>query len=223
MAKKISDENGNTNVQKKPFYKRVWFWIVAVILVIIVGSSMGGSKDSKSSSSSSSNSSSNVSNNSSKVSKANFDKITVSDTDGTSTADVESLFGKKASSTSTQTIENTESKMYTWDKVKDGDMLSNVVIGFSSDHAISKSITGLKVKRDNKIALADFNSITNGMTKVDVEKKFGKPNGYDLTNLAGYNSEIWMYTSDVKGDAGANFNITFTDDQVSGQTQTSMK
>ena len=52
MAKKISDENGNTYVQKKPFYKRVWFWIVAVILVIIVGSSMGGSKDSKSSSNS---------------------------------------------------------------------------------------------------------------------------------------------------------------------------
>lgn len=52
MAKKISDENGNTYVQKKPFYKRVWFWVLAVILVIIVGSSMGGSKDSKSSSNS---------------------------------------------------------------------------------------------------------------------------------------------------------------------------
>lgn len=51
MAKKISDENGNTYVQKKPFYKRVWFWVVVVIVVIGLGN-MGGSKDSKSSSNS---------------------------------------------------------------------------------------------------------------------------------------------------------------------------
>ena len=35
---------GNTYVQKKPFYKRVWFWIVVVILVLIIGGSIGGSK-----------------------------------------------------------------------------------------------------------------------------------------------------------------------------------
>lgn len=44
MAKKIVDENGNTYVQKKPFYKRVWFWVLAVIVVIIFGS-MSGSGD----------------------------------------------------------------------------------------------------------------------------------------------------------------------------------
>lgn len=31
MAKKIVDENGNTDVQKKPFYKRGWFWTLAII------------------------------------------------------------------------------------------------------------------------------------------------------------------------------------------------
>ena len=44
MAKKIVDENGKTYVQKKPFYKRVWFWVLAVIVVIIFGS-MSGSGD----------------------------------------------------------------------------------------------------------------------------------------------------------------------------------
>ncbi|MEW6191574.1 MAG: Ltp family lipoprotein [Bacillota bacterium] len=44
MAKKIKDENGNTYVQKKPFYKRVWFWIL-VVIVVAVGASMGGKKD----------------------------------------------------------------------------------------------------------------------------------------------------------------------------------
>lgn len=44
MAKKITDENGNTYVQKKPFYKRVWFWILAIIVIAVIGSSIGGNK-----------------------------------------------------------------------------------------------------------------------------------------------------------------------------------
>ncbi|WP_436651807.1 DUF4352 domain-containing protein [Latilactobacillus sakei] len=45
MAKKIKDENGNTYVQKKPAYKRVWFWILVVLVMIIAGSALGGNKD----------------------------------------------------------------------------------------------------------------------------------------------------------------------------------
>lgn len=46
MSKKITDENGNTYVQKKPFYKRIWFIILAIIVVIIILSQMrGGSSD----------------------------------------------------------------------------------------------------------------------------------------------------------------------------------
>ena len=42
MSKKIVGDDGKTYVQKKPFYKRVWFWILVVILVIIAFGSMGG-------------------------------------------------------------------------------------------------------------------------------------------------------------------------------------
>ncbi|WP_057802723.1 DUF5067 domain-containing protein [Pediococcus stilesii] len=45
MSKKIKDENGNVYVQKKPFYKRVWFWILAIIVVIGVGGAIGGGTD----------------------------------------------------------------------------------------------------------------------------------------------------------------------------------
>lgn len=64
MSKKITDENGNTYVQKKPFYKRVWFWILAIIVVIAIGSSMGGDSDT-SSTGSSQNADSSTSNDSS--------------------------------------------------------------------------------------------------------------------------------------------------------------
>ena len=36
MAKKIVDENGNTDVQKKPFYKRGWFLTLAIIVVLVI-------------------------------------------------------------------------------------------------------------------------------------------------------------------------------------------
>lgn len=44
MPKKITDESGKTYVEKKPFYKKGCFWIVAVVAVaIIIGAVAGGS------------------------------------------------------------------------------------------------------------------------------------------------------------------------------------
>lgn len=44
MSKKITDENSKTYVEKKPFYKKGCFWIVAVVAVaIIIGAVAGGS------------------------------------------------------------------------------------------------------------------------------------------------------------------------------------
>lgn len=47
--KKVTGEDGKTYVmkEKKPFYKKVWFWIV-VVLAIAIGANMGGGdKDKK--------------------------------------------------------------------------------------------------------------------------------------------------------------------------------
>ena len=35
-------ENGKTPKAKKPIYKRIWFWIVVVIVVAVIGSALGG-------------------------------------------------------------------------------------------------------------------------------------------------------------------------------------
>lgn len=47
MAKKIKAEDGKVYVEKKPFYKRVWFIVLAAIVVIGVFANMGGDSDSK--------------------------------------------------------------------------------------------------------------------------------------------------------------------------------
>lgn len=54
MAKQIKGEDGKVYVEKKPFYKRVWFWILVVLVIFIGSAAMSGGSNSSSSSSSSS-------------------------------------------------------------------------------------------------------------------------------------------------------------------------
>ncbi|HEM7215337.1 TPA: DUF4352 domain-containing protein [Enterococcus faecium] len=46
MAKKVMGQDGKMYKVKKPFYKKVWFWVLAVILIIIIGSALNGGSDS---------------------------------------------------------------------------------------------------------------------------------------------------------------------------------
>lgn len=50
MAKKIKDADGNTYIQKKPFYKKWWFILIAVIVLISVFSGLGEDDETVSSS-----------------------------------------------------------------------------------------------------------------------------------------------------------------------------
>ena len=54
MSKKIVGDDGKTYVQKKPIYKRVWFWILAIVVIAIFSSAMNGGSDKSSSKSSNS-------------------------------------------------------------------------------------------------------------------------------------------------------------------------
>lgn len=61
MAKKIKDENGNVYVQKKPFYKRFWFWLLVVVMLFIgFGVAGNGGSDNSTNNSSSSSTKPNV-------------------------------------------------------------------------------------------------------------------------------------------------------------------
>lgn len=196
---------------KKPFYKRVWFWIIVVLLIFAgIGTANGGGK--------------NTSDSSNKVSYANYKKIKLSGDNGSTKDDVKKLFGKKPQDTSTQEIDGVNTDTQTWSSVKGGDASSNITVGFSNGHAVNKIITGLKVNRKSQITLNDFDSLQTGATKDEVLKEFGKPNGYTHTDILGKVSEDWSYTSNIKGDTGANFIISFDENGVvNNKTQTSMK
>lgn len=223
----------NTQKAKKPFYKKVWFWIVAVILVLIVGGSLtsNGSKTSDKASSSSSSKSSETSKSSSssssksdskKISAAAFDAIAVGD-NGMTYAEAEAKYGKPTS-TSDSSVQGQTGKMATWTNiVENGDFVSAFNLTFVNDKAVGKAIEGLKVSRKSKITLAQYNSIQNGFTRDQVTKAVGNPNGISISSIAGITSEMMTYSSDINGSLGANFIITLSNGKVSSKSQTSMK
>ncbi|UQS82576.1 DUF3862 domain-containing protein [Bombilactobacillus folatiphilus] len=213
---------------KKHFYKRWWFWLILIVLVIIAivsgGSGGSSSKTAKSHNKTEKTASNQKSNNPKKdgASLTDFKAIKLGTSDGSTEQELEDKFGSP-STTSTQTIENIKASDKIWNKVQNGDIGANFTVGFSNGKAISKAITGLKVKRDKKITLNDFNSIQNGQSIDDITKKFGQPNGYSETNIDGQESEDLTYDSGINGDMGANLIINTQNGQVSGKTQTQMK
>lgn len=53
MARKVMGANGKRYKVKKPFYKRIWFWVIIVVLVAGIGGSLGTDKESATKTSSS--------------------------------------------------------------------------------------------------------------------------------------------------------------------------
>lgn len=195
--------------KKKPVYKRVWFWLLAVVLIFI-GFGTLGSKNSSSSNHSS------TSQADSKINQTNFDKIQLSETDGTSKDDVVAMFGKKPMSSSSQQIQGTSAEDYVW---SGGLLGKSVTIGFVNGHAVSKAIDSIEGTK--KISSDQFDAIQNGMTKDQVKDKLGKPSGTSISTIAGQSAEDWKYSG--KGDLGANLMITFSNGVVSGKSQLGLK
>lgn len=57
MKKQIKDENGKVYVEKKPFYKRVWFWIIMVLAIFCLPAMFSGNSNSSNNSTTSKESS----------------------------------------------------------------------------------------------------------------------------------------------------------------------
>lgn len=45
MAKKVMGQDGKMYKVTKPFYKKVWFWVLAIIIIAIIGGSLGESNN----------------------------------------------------------------------------------------------------------------------------------------------------------------------------------
>lgn len=211
---------------KKPIYKRVWFWIIIVLIVIGIGSGLG-TQGSKQSSDTASSSSSSVqkkeekqTDNPSKTDvsqddlKSKFDNITLGQDSGATKENVEQMMGSKANTTSTQNISDIQSDDLTWNL----GVMKSISVGFTNDHAISKSVIGLKESK--KITLEEFNQIQNGMSEADVAAVLGDPGSISITDILGTTTSIQTYSGKDLGSAGT---VTFTNGVVSGVSNIDLK
>jgi hypothetical protein len=232
MAKKVMGSDGKMYKVKKPFYKRVWFWIFAIVIILVIGSSLGGGSENKDASDNNNVKTSNSSkakNETETVLKDNFDKITLGDImsngeGGTSLQEIKDIFGEP-DSTSETNLEGQTAKMMTWGGPKGGELMSSIVISFSNDKAVSKAVTGLKVGKHEKVTLEQFNAVaTDGSFSEDTAKKeFGEPDGISDTLVNGSKQSMLSWTKNVNGDVGANFNITFSNGIATSKSNMGMK
>lgn len=235
MAKKVMGADGKQHKVKKPVYKRIWFWVLVVIIIAAIGGAMGGGKDDKKddstakpSQTSKKSASSSVSSkkDDGKITRAQFDAIKLGDlmqgAEGGATLDqLKQEFGDPSSSSS-DTTNDVKTDLLTWDNVQ-GDFGANIIVSFTNGKAFGKNLTGFKLSRKQKIDLAAFNSWQNGMKYADFTAKYGQPDYYDETLIGGVKTVTAGYTSGVKGGFDSNFNVTFTNDALSGKNQYDMK
>lgn len=221
MSKKIKEENGNVYVVKKPFYKKVWFWVLAILAIIVIAGTIGGGSDPDTPSTTESRSS--RSNN--KIITQNaafrkaFDNIVVGDLmnhgdGGTALSDVEKALGKP-SSTSTQDVQGVQIKNYIWSK---GGV--SITVEFNGDQAVSKGITGFKFSRTPKFDLDAYNSLEDGSSYDDVVSKYGEPDGLSEMIIGG---EKTVTATWVTGAKGGTITLSFTNDGLTSKAQSGLK
>ena len=73
------------------------------------------------------------------------------------------------------------------------------------------------------MGLDAYSSVQNGQDVDAIHTNLGKPNSYSESLADGKSVVNYTYSSDVSGDTGANFVVTFTDGSVSGKSQSGME
>ena len=222
MSKKI-EESRNVRVVKKPFYKKVWFWVLAILAIIVIGGAVGGGSgsDTTSVSESKSNSSNKITsqNTQNNAYRKAFDNIAVGDLmnhgdGGTALSDVEKVLGKP-STTSTTTIQGIETKSCIWSK--DG---VSITVEFNGDQAVSKGITGFKFSRAPKFTLDAYNSLEDGSSYEDIVSKYGEPDGLSEMIIGGNKNVTATWATGTKGGT---ITLEFTNDSLVSKAQSGLE
>ncbi|WP_349582137.1 DUF3862 domain-containing protein [Leuconostoc citreum] len=153
------------NSKSKPFYKRVWFWIIVVLVILVLGNLGSKKNDAKSSaskdsvskvdkkeSSSNSNSSAKTENKIQKWSQTDYDSLAKGDimnngSGGANMDDIVNKFGKPSSS-SDSSVNNMNTRTSIWTNTNGG-ITANVTLSFvKQDNGTyllySAAATGLK-------------------------------------------------------------------------------
>lgn len=101
----------------------------------------------------------------------------------------------------------------------------------TTSSSTSNSSTSTQKQEPKKITLDDYNSIKAGDTLTgdggdsydDVVKKFGEPSTKSESESGGMKMIMAIWSKNLNGDLGANFNVTFNNGKVSAKSQSGLK
>ena len=215
---KMTNEN-----ERKPFYRRNWFWITILSIFIVVSATtyvanyaFYPDKADKATVKQTKNvTSKKIENNPSLVAKYNSIKTGQK---GMSKAAVIDLLGQPATS---QSLPNSSILNLTWDGTDNGENVT-IQITFEKGKATAKSIQGLNIDRKRLLTLKDFEKLQVGDKYNRVIDVLGDPDTYSDTN----GIKILTYESDLaEADLSqdATIKIEISDNKIINLEQQNLK
>lgn len=101
----------------------------------------------------------------------------------------------------------------------------------NSNSSTSSKPADTPKQETKKITLDDYNSIKAGDTLTgdggdsydDVVKKFGEPSTKSESETGGMKMIMAIWSKNLNGDIGANFNVTFNNGKASAKSQSGLK
>lgn len=178
---------------KDKFYKKWWFWVIAVVIVGIIGVNV-------------------VNKSKTKVVGVNYENF-VSVKMGMKYSGVVKILGEGREEGSSE-ISGIKTVMYAWN----GTGTSNVTVTTQNGVVTGKAQAGLK-DTDAKVTLEKYNNVKEGMTYKKVKAVLGEGEITSETKTNGIESILYSW----RNKDGSNMNCTFSNGKMSLKSQFNLK
>ena len=188
---------------------KILTFILAVVVLGVVGSAMGGDKDEAKETTATSQTKVKEKKTESKINYDNFLKIKMD----SKYEDVVALIGKGTETTSSE-VGGIKTVMYTWN----GDGMSNMNVTIQNSIVTNKTQITLK-SADDKITLEKYNEIKNDMSYSEVKSILGEGQIMSQTKMMDIESIMYVWTN----KNASNMNCTFTGDKMELKAQFNLK
>ena len=235
------------NKTRKPFYKKIWFWIITILaLFVLINGAYGAGKSSNDSDNTkteqkSENKTTEESDDTNdekiytgergdQISMDNlailqaYYKIKLGDLmksgqGGTTYKKVKHIFNSEPSDTSSSETSGVKTELAIW---RYDDI--TITVTFVNNHAVGSAETGLRWKRAKPTFTKKiYNNLSGDLNSEKAYKKFGIPDEVtQILILGSYKTKFTWFTG-LKGSLGANVSLDFTGDSLTGKSQYGLK
>ena len=235
------------NKTRKPFYKKIWFWIITILaLFVLINGAYGAGKSSNDSDNTkteqkSENKTTEESDDTKdekiytgergdQISMDNlailqaYYKIKLGDLmksgqGGTSYKKVKHIFNSGPSDTSSSETSGVKTELAIW-RYED----VTITVTFVNNHAVGSAETGLRWKRAKPtFTKKTYNKLSGDLNSEKAYKKFGIPDEVTQMLIFGSYKTKFTWFTGLKGSLGANVSLDFTGDSLTGKSQYGLK